>query len=351
MSNVHKLKDKAVIDDEAAQWVWRLDDENVSPATVAAYRQWLKADPRHEKAIKDFAEIWGRLDALAVLKHDDKLKTVRRGVDEDELQRRVPIPLRWARYGAVAVSLCAAVLATLIFVGPRDASLDARDAVQSYATAVGQQRTIELADGSIVEINTNTIVDVDYSKRNRLVRLRKGEAHFEVAKNPQRPFIVEAGDKTVRAVGTVFNIYVAPDAPAEVLVTEGKVAVAKRAAATEPAKAAEILLVAGESLKAERLDPQAVAVVTKKEIERALAWRKGMLVFEGEPLEKVVAELSRYTEVRFVIVDDAIRARPVGGYFRTDDVDSILSVLEQGLSISVERRDDRVILLSGSHEG
>lgn len=354
-----------MIDDEAAEWVWRLDDDDVRPETRAEFRKWLDADPRHRKAVEDFKEIWGRLDELAVLKHDSKLKHVRRGVDEDELQRHFPIPLRAVRYGAIAASLCIAVLATFLLMGPRIASPD----TASYATAVGQQRTVELADGSIVELNTNTIVEVDYSGAERLVRLKKGEAHFVVAKNPEKPFIVKAADTEVRAVGTAFNVYIAPEgltgAPVEVIVTEGKVEVT-RSPETMPAQSvafaepgenppAPVFLEAGESLRAqapvrEQWGPQLVAAVTETDLERELAWRKGMLIFEGEPLEKAVEELSRYTEARFVIVDDAIRGRRVGGYFQTGDVDSLLSVLEEGLFITVQRQGDMVILLSDAKQ-
>ena len=365
LSNVHRIKDNSVIDDEAAEWVWRLDDGEVQPETRAAFQKWLDADPRHRKALEDFKEIWGRLDELAVLKHDSKIKNVRRGVDEDELQRHFPVSLRTMRYGAVAASLCIAVLATFLFMGPRISSPD----IASYATAVGQQRVVELADGSIVELNTNTIVEVDYSGAERLVRLQKGEAHFVVAKNPERPFIVKAGDTAVRAVGTAFNVYIAPEgiagAPVEIIVTEGKVEVTKASEAA-PARSiavadpggrlrAPVVLEAGESLRAEALvreqwGPQLVASVTQTDLERELAWRKGMLIFEGEPLEKVVEELSRYTEARFVIVDDKIRGRRVGGYFRTGDVDSLLSVLEEGLFVTVQRQGDMVILLSDAKQ-
>ncbi len=361
LSNVHRIKDKSAIDDEAAEWVWRLDDEDVQPEAKAAFQRWLDADPRHRKAVEDFKEIWGRLDELAVLKHDSKIRTVRRGVNEDELQRAFPVPLRTVRYGAIAASLCIVALATFLFMGPRIASPD----TANYATAVGQQRVVELADGSIVELNTNTIVEVDYSGAERLVRLQKGEAHFVVAKNPDRPFIVKAGDTAVRAVGTAFNVYIAPEgvtgAPVEVIVTEGKVEVTKASEAV-PAQSVAIaetggslpspvFLEAGESLRAqapvrEQWGPQLVAAVTETDLERELAWRNGMLIFEGEPLEKAVEELSRYTEARFVIVDDAIRDRRVGGYFRTGDVDSLLSVLEEGLFITVQRQGDMVILLS-----
>ncbi|WP_375204233.1 FecR family protein [Hyphococcus sp.] len=359
-NRVHHLKDRTALEEEAAQWVWRLDAEDAGPELRAEFNAWLKKDPRHARAVEEFKKVWGRLDELAVLKQDAKLKTVKRGVDEEERQRLVPVPLGVLRYGAIAASLILAVALTLFIATPRNAP----HPPTSYATAVGQQRTIELADGSVIELNTNSIVDVEYADNKRLVRLSKGEAHFKVAKNPDRPFIAMAGDTAVRAVGTAFNVRLTPDAPVEVLVTEGKVEVTKKdMPAPRPATAhkpevvekpkplATVYLEAGQRLGADMTEPEKVTSVSEAAIDRELAWRRGMLIFEGEPLENVVSELSRYSEARFIIVDDSIRDRRVGGYFRTDDVESLLSVLEHGLSIEVDREGDGLIMLRDASHG
>ena len=357
MSKVHKIRDRRTIDDEAAQWVWRLDAEDVSPEMRADYQAWLGADARHRAAIDEYSKVWRRLDDLAALKSDSKVRTVRHGVDEEERQRRFPVPLRWVRLGAAATLLCAVVLVTYHFGHPKSPPLVASE---SYATAIGQQRRVELADGSIVEMNTNSIIDIDFTASERVVRLSRGEVHFAVAKNPDRPFLVEAGDTWVRAVGTAFSVHVMPQAPVQVLVTEGEVEVTKAPAALPASADARvppgavyleagpeaIYLEAGESLGSDTDAPQRVVAVSSAEIEKELAWRNGMLVFEGDPLEFVVEELSRYTQARFVIVDDSIRQRRVGGHFKTDDVDGLLSVLERGLSVEVRRQGNSVILLA-----
>ena len=363
MSKVHKIRDRRTIDDEAAQWVWRLDAEDVSPEMQAAYQAWLGADARHRAAIDEYSKVWRRLDDLAALKSDSKVRTVRHGVDEEERQRRFPVPLRWVRLGAAATLLCAAVLVTYHFGHPNPPPLAASE---SYATAIGQQRRVELADGSVVEMNTNSIIDIDFTASERVVRLSRGEVHFAVAKNPDRPFLVAAGDTWVRAVGTAFSVHVMPQAPVQVLVTEGEVEVTKapaalpasadarvspgavylEASAEDRVPSGAIYLEAGESLGSDTDAPQRVVAVSRAEIEKELAWRNGMLVFEGDPLEFVVEELSRYTQARFVIVDDAIRQRRVGGHFKTDDVDGLLSVLERGLSVEVRRQGNSVILLA-----
>lgn len=337
MSNVHRIKDADAIRQEAGEWIWRLDDEDAGDETRREFRLWLNSDPRHREAYDHLSKVWTGLDGLRVLKNDVRLASIRRGVREEEWRSRFRVPLPAVRVAAIAASLLLIATAAVITAGRYSAEPD----VQLIATAVGQQRSATLADGSVVDLNTNTIVEVDFGSRERVVRLEKGEAHFEVAKNAARPFLVVAGDTTVRAVGTAFNVHRLPDAPVKVIVTEGKVEVAMANQAPQD----RVLLEAGQALQAEGVSSQ-VAAVAPKTIEKQLAWRQGMLIFESETLENVVEELSRYTEVRFVIVDDAIRERPVGGYFRTDDIDGLLSVLESGLDVEVQRQDDSLVFLS-----
>lgn len=354
MENVHHLKDLDTIEDEAALWVVRLEDKECGPETVAGFQAWLKEDPRHKTVAEQYQTLWTRFDELGVIKQDMKVAIVRDGLNEAELRRRLPFPPLVARFGAIAATLVFAIAVTFFFTRT-DVSVHN---AETYATAVGQTRSVTLDDGSVLDLNTNTIIEVDYSEAERRIVLVKGEAHFEVAKNPDRPFIVDAGDTEVKAVGTAFNVHRTPDAPVEVIVTEGKVEVSRRllpesgtlkgATAATPTEA-PIFLEAGQSLGL-TAEPQKVALVTERELDQKLAWRDGMLIFLGEPLEDVVDELSRYSDVRFVIMDDEIRHESVGGYFKMNDVDALIASLEEGLGVKVERRSDSVVLLSANHD-
>ena len=355
MSRIHHIKSADTIKEEAGEWVWRLDAEDVSDETRAAFRRWLAEDPRHRETYDYLSKVWTGLDGLKVLKTDIRLASTRRGVREEEWRNRFRIPLPAVKVAAITAAFVAAVTLAVVLTS----RYAAEPAAQLIATAVGQQRSVTLADGSTVDLNTNTIVQIDFDGVERIVNLQKGEAHFQVAKDAARPFLVVAGDTTVRAVGTAFNVRRRPDAPVEVIVTEGRVAVLKNAAAlvsNSPATRTSaatgqnptpepIVLDAGQSLGVDGATRQ-VTSIGAQAIEQELAWRKGMLVFESERLEHVVEELSRYTEVRFVIVDAAIRDRPVGGYFRTDDIDGLLSVLESGLDVEVGRQGDALVFLS-----
>lgn len=380
MTNIHHIKPLEQIEDEAAAWVWRLDDEACTPKSRAEFQAWLKEDLRHRKAYDDLLGTWSDLDDLEVLKHQFKLDTIMGGVKAEERRRfwvsRKTVLQLGAMAAAVALFIVgAAIVQPFNVLGPE---AQEEQVYQTFATAVGQQRVVTLEDGSTVELNTNTIIDVEYTSGGRLVHLKKGEAHFSVEKDITRPFIVAAGDTGVRAVGTAFNVYRAPDAPVEVIVTEGVVDLIKATPETDlvasfaaqpieqvsvqpalPTLQASnevplIRLTAGQSFKVAEVAevvvaeivPEPVTTVPQSVIEQELSWRRGMLVFQGEPLEEVVNELSRYTEARFIIEDDGIRSRRVGGRYKTDDVDGLLSVLEQGLDIRVRRDGDSLIFLS-----
>ena len=360
MSRVHRLKSADTIREEAGEWVWRLDADEPDDATREAFEGWLREDPRHREAYDYLSRVWTGLDGLKVLKNDVRLRSMRRGVREEEWRRRFRIPLPAVKFTAVGAAFVAAIVLAVVLTSRYAALPEA----QLIATAVGQQRSSTLADGSVVDLNTNTIVEIDFHDTERIVRLQKGEAHFTVESDAERPFLVVAGDTTVRAVGTAFNVRRRPDAPVEVIVTEGKVAVLENAAESHVAgrqvvlpaddgSPRPVLLEAGQGIGTQigtHTDKpgtaQQVTSIDTEAIDRELAWRQGMLVFTSERLEYVVEELSRYTEVRFVIVDDSIRDRPVGGYFRTGDIDGLLSVLESGLDIEVRRQDESLVFLS-----
>jgi len=175
------------------------------------------------------------------------------------------------------------------------------------------------------------------------VYLRKGEAYFTVAHDRARPFYVHAGDALVRAVGTAFDVRVRDDTRVEVIVTEGQVEVQVAAAAGADdhvpghagAWSAARALDAGEQLLT---GPQTVVrAVSAQDIAASMAWRQGAVVFEGQALAEAAAELSRYTDTRFVVTDPRIKDLPVGGRFRTDDVEGFLFALQSAFPVVIRR--------------
>lgn len=357
MSDVLKFRSLAELEEEAATWVWRLDDEDVSPEVHARFEQWLRRDPRHRRAFEELGGVWQSLDELAEAKRDEKVATF---VAEERRLYATAVPKpargrlrRWAPW-AMAASL-AVMVGSLSWYQRGNES-------QTLATAVGQQRSATLADGSVVQLNTNTILETRFTRGQRVVHLEKGEATFTVARNPDRPFLVYAGNMVVRAVGTEFNVRIRETQDVEVIVTEGKVEVAPTAgvptqavaAAPESVVAASSELTAGQRFEATAASP--VAQITPAAVSNTLAWREGAIVFDGVPLVNAIAELNRYTDTRLVVADASIHGLRVGGRFRTGDVDGFLKALTRAFPVTTRRTSDHLVYIharvpaSSSHQ-
>ena len=340
MSEIVKLRTRAEVDEEAAVWTWRLDSCEVTAADQQAYEAWLRQDPRHRRAMEELSKVWGALDGLAEAKRGEKIATFTDAAKRAALRGRHP----W--WFAVAAMLAVVVAATVW--------LQKGSEVQTLATAVGQQRTVTLADGSIVSLNTNTILETDLSRRVRQIYLRKGEAHFQVAHDRLRPFLVHAGDAVVRAVGTQFEVRLLTDQHVDVMVNEGRVQV-QAAAPALPAAAARAGagsrpfdtvrdLSAGQQLSTATAD-YAVVPVSPAQLSSELAWREGAIILDGRPLSDAIAEIERYTDVRIIVSDPRIAGLRVGGRFRTDDVQSFFDGLQTALPVTIRRTADGVIYI------
>lgn len=347
MSDVLKFRSLAELEEEAAAWVWRLDDDDVSPEMRVEFEKWLQRDPRHRRTFEELGGVWQSLDELAEAKRDEKVATF---VAEERRLYATPVTApghgrlrRWMPW-AMAASLA-------VMVGGLSWYQRGNES-QTLATAVGQQRSITLADGSVVQLNTNTILETHFTRGQRIIRLEKGEASFKVAHNPDRPFFVQAGDTVVRAVGTEFNVRLRDMRDVEVIVTEGKVEVTPQkgvpaktvaVATPRPAVVARSELVAGQRFEAAAASP--VALITPAAVSNTLAWREGAIVFDGEPLVQAIAELNRYTDTRLVVADVSIHHLRVGGRFRTGDVDGFLEALTKAFPVTTRRTSDHLVYI------
>jgi transmembrane sensor len=209
----------------------------------------------------------------------------------------------------------------------------------SYETAIGALQAVPLSDGSRVTLNTNTQIKVDLTQTERRVSLAQGEAYFEVARDPSRPFVVHAGDKRVIALGTQFSVRREGD-QVRVFVTEGKVRIEQGAAgASRPI----MQLQAGNIARA---DADGVLVQEKPiaEVEQLLSWRTGYLAFDRTPLADAVAEFNRYSRRKIVIEDPSVAAIRVGGNFRATNVDAFVRLIESDFPIAAIQKGDQIIL-------
>jgi len=336
MSGIVRLRTRAEIDEEAAEWTWRMDSETVTAAEQQAFDAWLKQDPRHRRSYEELTRVWRTLDGLAEAKRDEKIATLTHAGKPPEAGSRRP----WA--WATAAMLAVAVGGVVWLQSGRE--------VQTLATAVGQQRNVTLADGSIVALNTNTIVETELSRGERQIYLRKGEAHFQVAHDRSRPFYVHAGDAVVRAVGTQFEVRLRTDQHVDITVNEGRVEVQATGGAPDTSASSKNKVVAVRALSAgQALSTAApdysVRPVTEAQLSNDLAWRAGEIIFDGKPLGDAVAEIERYTDARIVITDPQTAALRVGGRFRTDNVPAFFDALQAALPVSIRRAPNGAVYI------
>jgi transmembrane sensor len=326
--------------EEASLWLARID-RGLTDAERRELAGWTRRAGRRD-ALAELARLWGQLDQLEALAELFPRKDLR-GAGHRGSRWLVPAA---AAAGVVMLGLALGLL--WLRNGPGlELAADAltrqavRPAATHYETAVGELRTLALPDGSRLTLNTDSRLDVSFPPGSREIALARGEAHFEVAHDGSRPFRVRVGDRIVEAVGTAFTVQRRDGDGFEVVVTDGRVRVAR---AGEPPQAGQ-LVGANQSLQVVPGVSAQPAAVSAEELEARLAWQQGMLLFRGESLEDVLATFGRYSPERFRIDDPALRTLRVGGYFRAGDVDALLLALRENFQINAEQEAGGTILL------
>lgn len=321
------------IEDTAADWLLR-SDRGLKAAEERELAKWLAADPRHEAAFLAIEETWHRLGK----------------VQPENSPSAAPV-IRHPRRGRRLVSLAAAAMVLLTTVLGWHAWRGSHDRYTLNAqTEVGGLREVALLDGSIIRLNTDTEVSVSYTKNERRVALRRGEAHFTVAKHPARPFIVSAEGIDVLAVGTVFNVRLR-GFEVDVLVTEGRVRLADMPDSSVPAsppRTVQAELGAGErttiALNQGSFSAPTVVPVAPMEMRHALAWQEKRLDFYDVPLGDMIEEINRYSREKLAIDDPALRAERFGGSFPAGDTESVVRMLVRNFDVVTEKRDATTVL-------
>ena len=344
--------------DEAAQWWTRL--ANAAPTQVsqtdrADFTAWLRESPLHVAEILRIAHVqdalerfklWDQIPATARVDDDRTVITPGPFRAAESTQKRPP---RRARY--LTALAAAAVLALLTSLAAYF-TLHSRE--QILATDRAERREVVLADGSVVSLEPETEVRIRLLNSQRLLTLERGRALFQVAKDPNRPFMVASGPTVVRAVGTVFGVEQTAHSVV-VTVKEGKVAVRSTADNSAPLHAGtaeapshgasnQVLLTADEQITV--LESGAAEPVKAVDSSRALAWSEGHLVFDSVPLREVAEEFNRYNRVRLRIVDPDLGRRPVSGVFQASDPETLIAFIQAGARVTVTRTDQDEILIS-----
>lgn len=310
-------------EEQASLWAARLDGGALSAADRASLNAWLDADPAHRLLLSSYcqfsADLEQQLPLLAGI--GDELSEHRTANKTARLLSRS----RWPLWAGAMLTAAAAVAVVLWFAKPQDQ-------FRSIATTVAQRQELTLADGTQAELNAQTALVVELKADERRVRLAAGEAFFHVSKDPNRPFFVETPAGSVRVTGTQFNVRTDPLAGLEVTVLEGSVQVRPGESAAPRA------LTAGDQLVSDRAHV-AVQALSAGELDNALAWRRGQIVFNGTPLREALARFARY-HGRTLGASDSAALQRVGGRYAIDDLNGFLGALEEALPVTVVRNLD-----------
>jgi transmembrane sensor len=314
---------------QAVLWVTELHSPDRSASLEAKVREWLAADPRHAAAFELATEAWQSSGNTPA-----ELLTAKSKVGAFESARP-----KLSRPVAAGMILLLLALMAGIYL--------ARD--ESLGTGPGEQRTVELADGTELSLNANSHVRVQFDKRVRKVTLVAGEALFDVSKNPARPFVVVIGDRKVIALGTSFMVRreegSATAAPGfTVTLVEGRVAVeplsGPDALLSGPTAGAKLLR-PGERLSVEGGAPERV---DSPSIDQVTAWRRGQLIFEDTSLSEAAAEFNRYSSKKLTIEGSAAGKLRVGGVFRIGDPASFAQAMANTYHLRILNRGKQLIL-------
>lgn len=288
---------------EAAAWIVRLHGPHRSPELEAGFRAWLDADAENGRQFERVTEVWEAGSTLSTA-----------GVPRTAQWREEAPPRRWALAAMVLLALALGAWGIDYFwLNP------------SYATRLGEQRLVRLDDGTRITMNSSTRIHLAYRDDERRVRLDRGEAYFEVARDPARPFVVVAGDHRVTALGTAFVVRHENGGTAVTLV-EGKVAVFDGDEAVTPHEPAQTTPPAGADKRIVLSPGQRLTFVggatprlDEPRIDAVTAWRRGEVMLDNTTLADAVAEMNRYDERLLVIDDPGAAALRVSGIYHAGD--------------------------------
>lgn len=311
--------------EEAARWIVRIDHGPLSADERRELTAWLQARPERRDLLDEHALLWAKAGGLAATagtrRADAAPRPVRRA-------RRAWIPA----FAAVAVASIgiAAAWRLLAPVAP-DAGLAFN---QHYSNGVGRPLTLPLPDGSRIVLNSASEIRVAFGRDGRHIVLVQGEARFDVAKDATRPFDVQAGRTTARAVGTAFSVRLLAAEASEVMVSEGEVDVSVAGIGRPGMPAARL----GASQRAiASTSAVSVARLSPSQLARATGWAEGGIAFREERLASVLAEVNRYMVEPVRASDPAAADALVSGYLRVDDPLGFVQALATNLGLHLQR--------------
>jgi len=345
MNDTSAQRRRAILE-EASEWLVVLQDEQLSDADLETWGRWMAASPEHAAAFDDVSALW---DAAA-------------GLDSEAVQRARDVPVAPVVVPAAVPALAtrpsrsrrsrstrwiAGIAATLVAAVGAWFLLGQQVPVQEqiYATGIGEKTRVVLADGSQVDLDADSELRVRYSRNERDVELRRGVAFFSVTHAPERAFVVAAGTVRSRVLGTRFTVAHRGADDIAVTVLEGRVHVSAEGASGD----------AGfDATPGQRVDfrsGQGLASPRAVNAAFSAAWREGVVVYQGETLASVVADLNRYSRVPVRLQDPGLGQVQVTGRWELAATDRWLEGLAQAADLQVRRSQDAILLTRAGKEG
>jgi len=333
---MRKPKLPTQIVEEAAEWFVEMDRDDVDRPTRQRFDEWLRRSPEHVRAFLELLQIWEQGAQRSPSTHIDPERLIAEVLGaqsnvvplhaRSELPTRVPQKQRRKLYAwaSVAASVVLVVLLGMWFYIE----------LNTYSTGIGEQRSVALADGSIVQLNTRSRLRIHYSQHERGIELVEGQALFNVAHDQDRPFVVASGNASIRAVGTQFDIYRQPTATT-VTVVEGRVIIIPE---TKRDSSPLESLAAGEQATITQSSVESSGTI---DVTAAIAWTQRRLMFQKTTLAEVVREFNRYNERPLRIADPPLQKFLISGTFTSTDPSPLLRFLREqpGMRV-IESRDE-----------
>lgn len=302
----------------AVDWFFRRQSPAFTVAEAEAFERWLAGSSENRDAFEAVEAFWaGAGQAQDLPRFDAKRGQILKDIDRVRVTRRAGV------VGAAVLAFAAVVGGAYELTAPKAL------VTQSFSTSVGQQATVTLPDGSVMTLNTDTVVRTKADAERRLVYLDKGQAFFRVAKDKRHPFVVTAAGRTVTALGTAFDLRV-DGGELKVLLVEGKVRVA--AASASPSRGSGPAAVAqaspAHSVRTTEMEPGSQLVashdgdwrLSRVNVDQQTSWLRGKIVFDDEALGDVVAELNRYSKRKMIITDQRLAQARLSGIYQPGDV-------------------------------
>jgi transmembrane sensor len=313
-------------DEQASLWAARLEGDALTAADRGRLEAWLAASPGHRARLSEYCQLSVNLQAqLSALAAAGALGPGTAAGPSARVR-----PRRWVALAWSGAALAAAAAIALAFRLEWNGRLGRTEQLDSPP---GQRRSFTLGDGTRVELNAHSQLVVELRRRERHVRLSGGEAFFAVARDRARPFVVDTPGGSVRVTGTVFDVRTEGAADLEVTVVEGSVQVQPTGLAGGRPDAV-VSLVAADQLSAGTAGV-GVKALSRSDLEDALAWRQGQIVFNGVPLGAALARFARYHERSIAVTPEAARLT-LAGRFSLDDLDGFLTELAQALPVQIK---------------